>query len=128
MNEDNLQCPVTAKEGADDDIIGKWKLVKAETIKLAYGISIEDYSCNNIIYHFQEDDSLVISGISEGMPGHENGEYSFEFNDAKLYEGIEEEYTVKIEDMSIACSIQDNHMVLNNSFLDGDILYFVRIE
>lgn len=127
-NEDDLQCPVTVKEGADDDVIGKWKLVKATIIKLAYGISTEDYSCSDIVYHFSEDGSLIISGVDDGMSVIGNGEYSFEFKDTKLYEHMEYDYTLEIGQLNIACGIHDNAMILDASPVDGNILYFIRVE
>lgn len=127
-NEDGLQCPVTMQEGADDNVIGKWKLVKASIIKLAHGISTEDYSCNNIIYHFKEDGSLIISGVDEGMHIRGNGVYSFELKDTMLYDHMEYDYTLKIGEIRKACGIHNNAMVLDASPVDGNTLHFFRVE
>ena len=126
LDKDNLQCPVVAKDGPNNDIVGKWKLVKVQPA--FSNPRTEDYSCGNVEYEFQEGGILIVTGSAENIRGYDDGQYSFEFKDIKLHEGIKEKYTVKIDDMSIACGIQDNKMVLNDSFLDGDILYFVRIE
>ena len=128
INENDLQCPVTAKEGSDDDIIDKWKLVKVNIIKLAEEIRMEDYSCDDIIYHFREDRSLLISGVEDGMPVRQNGEYPFELIDSVLYENMDYDYTLKIGSQKIACDIEDNAMILDASPLDGNTLYFVRAE
>lgn len=128
INENELKCPVTAKEGSDDDIIGKWKLVKVNIIKLAEEIRTEDYSCDDIIYHFREDRSLLISGVEDGMPVRQNGEYPFELMDSVLYEHMNYDHTLKIDSLKTACGIEDNAMILDASPLDGNTLYFVRVE
>ena len=127
-NKNQLQCTVTVKKGADDDIIGKWKLVKARIIKLAHDISTEDYSCNDIIYHFKADGSLIISGVDDGMPVMRNGEYAFEFNDTILYDHLEYDHTLKIGKSKKACGIHNNAMTLDASPVDGNTLYFIRVE
>src|SRR5690625_4871784 len=128
INENELQCPVTAKEGSDDDIIGKWKLLEANIIKLAEEIRMEDYSCDDIIYYFREDGSLLISGVEDGMPVRQNGEYSFELKDSVLYKHMNYDHTLKIDSQKIACDMEDNALILDASPLDGNTLYFVRIE
>ncbi len=126
LEEDSLQCPIVAKEGPDNNIVGKWKLVKAKAV--FNNPRTKDYSCSNIEYDFQEGGVLIVTGTSEDNLGYAEGQYPFEFKDTKLYEGIKEEYTVKIEKTSIACGIQNNNMVLDDSSLDGNILYFIRVE
>src|SRR5690625_1434210 len=128
INENELQCPVTIQEGSDDDIMGKWKLIKADITRLAEEIRTEDYSCDDIIYHFREDRSLLISGVEDGMPVQQNGEYSYELIDSILYEHMDYDYTLKIDSQKIACGMEDNAMILDASPLDGNTLYFVRVE
>lgn len=128
INENELQCPVTIQEGSDDDIMGKWKLIKADITRLAEEIRTEDYSCDDIIYYFGEDGSLLISGVEDGMPVQQNGEYSYELIDSILYEHMDYDYTLKIDSQKIACGMEDNAMILDASPLDGNTLYFVRVE
>lgn len=127
VNNDELKCPVTAKEGPDDNIIGKWKFVKTRTAALAAPSKTYDYSCNNVIFHFKEDGLLVISGVSEGIRSFGNGEYSFEFKDVPFFTGMDGTYTITIGYISGACSIQENKMIIDRSPLDGDRQYFVRV-
>src|SRR5690625_7925740 len=103
INENELQCPVTIQEGSDDDIMGKWKLIKADITRLAEEIRTEDYSCDDIIYYFREDGSLLISGVEDGMPVQQNGEYSYELIDSILYEHMDYDYTLKIEIGRASC-------------------------
>lgn len=128
INENELKCPVTIQEGSDDDVMGKWKLVKTDITRLAEEIRTEDYSCDDIIYHFREDSSLLISGVEDGIPVRQNGEYPFELIDSVLYEHMNYDHTLKIGSQKIACGIEDNAMILDASPLDGDTLYFVRVE
>jgi len=131
INNDDLKCPVTAVEGPDDKIIGKWKLVKTRTSGFTQPSRIEDYSCGNIIYHFKQDGSLVVSGVQEGVLSRfENGEYSFVFSAAPISEGMEEKFkfTLEIGLGDIPCYINDNNMAINYLPRDGNGYYFVRVE
>lgn len=121
--EEIVKCTIVAKEGSNDNVIGKWKLVTGETT--FFNPRKEDYSCQDIIYDFREDGTLVISGNNEQLIGYEGGEYTFEFSKIELYEGLN--YSLTIENGSIGCSIEKNHMILDNSPLDGPILHLVRI-
>lgn len=58
-----MACPVVAVSAPDDDITGKWKLVKGQTV--FYEPRTEDYSCSNSVYHFQQDGILTISSDKE---------------------------------------------------------------
>lgn len=122
----DFKCPFESVSGPDDDIVGKWKLVKYKTV--FYNPKTIDYSCESIFYHFQSDGTLIISSDVEDMTSPDAGIYSFEFSLSPLHENLEENYTLKIEQMDWACSIDGNSMVLNNTPLDGPALYFVRIQ
>lgn len=120
-----MKCPVVPKDGPNDDIVGKWKLVGAKQV---FNNPQElDHSCDNIVYHFQKEGILTISGNTEGK-GCDEGDYPFEFKALKLYDEIEESYTLTMGSTDIACDIKENKLILNNSFLDGDILYLIRVE
>lgn len=131
LEKDGLQCPVVAKEGPDDNIVGKWKLVKIQVTSFSPyppPASMIDYSCDNIVYEFQEGGILIVTGAPKDIRSYENGEYPFEFTNTPLNEYAPEKYTLKIKNRGISCGIQDNKMVFNDSDLDGDIVHFVRIE
>lgn len=133
-DELKLKCPFMPKNGADDNVLGKWKLVKGRGSMMApTPAQVQDYSCNNVIYHFQEDGTLHITGVSEGMISYPNGQYFFELKDDQLFEAIEEKYTLELGTTTtaagrVACGIQENIMILNNSFIDGSKLTLYRVE
>lgn len=119
----DLACPIVAVNGADDDIVGKWKLVKGQAV--FYEPRTEDYSCSNIVYHFQEDGQLVISSTIEGFQGFSAGQHNYEFLQAPL---LDHDYTLKIESVKIPCSVSGSSMIVDDSALDGPILHLVRIQ
>jgi|GEM_PF-3851919 hypothetical protein len=41
---------------------------------------VADYSCDNILYSFQEDGKLIIMSDKNDYIGHSTGEYEYEFN------------------------------------------------
>lgn len=124
--ENEQKCTTVAVEGPEDDVVGKWKQVKGKTV--FDKSQIVDYSCNNIIYNFKSDGSLSINSDIDNPIGYNSGEYIYEFSQHSLYENIDENYTLKIDNSNWACSISGSNMVLNNAPLDGPILYFVRIK
>lgn len=124
--DEALRCPVEAVNGANDNITGKWKLVKAKAV--FRDPRTEDYSCNDIVYDFRADGMLVISGTTKNPIGYDEGQYAYEFSIGKLYQEAEEDYTLKIGNTSLACNIEENQLVINESPLDGPILHLVRVE
>lgn len=124
--DESPKCPVSAVNGANDNVIGKWKLIKAKVV--FKNQETEDYSCDDIIYDFQDDGVLLISGSSDKAIGYQEGQYMYEFTTERLFEGLEEGYTISINNRKIATGIKNNQLVLNDSPLDGPILYFVRVE
>lgn len=69
----DLKCPVSPICGKKDDIVGKWKLVKAQS-KRPIEPSKIDYSCEEIIYEFRTDKILV---ISSNIDRHFDGEHEY---------------------------------------------------
>lgn len=121
-------CPVAAVSGSDDDVVGKWQLVKVHTVFTIEGDKIADHSCNNTVYDFQKDGILIISSDREEYQDTSIGEYNYEFKLQPLYENYGLSYTLKIEHMEYACGISEDNMTLDSSPLDGPVLYFVRIQ
>lgn len=115
-----MACPVVAVSGPDDDITGKWKLVKGQTV--FYEPRTEDYSCSNIVYHFQQDGIVTISSDKEDYSPDSS---AYEFEQISLYT---HDFTLKIGNIEYGCSISEGKMILDNSQLDGPIRYFVRIQ
>jgi hypothetical protein len=125
--EESLRCPVAAVDGVDDSVLGKWRLVKARIV--FRDPRTEDYSCEGILYDFRADGTLTVSGGSSvDAPGYEEGQYTYTFTAGKLFEHLEEAYTLSINDSKFASGINDNRLVLNASPLDGPILYLVRVQ
>lgn len=116
----DMACPIVAVIGADDDIVGKWKLVKGQTV--FYEPRTEDYSCSDIVYHFQQDGILTISSVKEDYSPDPS---AYEFDQISLYA---HEFTLKIGNRKYGCSISEGRMILDGSPLDGPIRYFVRIQ
>jgi hypothetical protein len=120
--KDEQECSTVAVNGNKDDIAGKWKLIKGEEVY--YNPRTVNYSCNNVIYHFQSDDILIITSDIGDIIGFEHGQYSYEFS---LTEN-KENYTLKIGHLQGGCVISSTNLNINYSSLDGPILNFVRIQ
>lgn len=113
--------------GCSDDyestnVVGKWKLEKAETV--FYNPQLYNYSQNNIIYEFKSNGILIISSDIDDYIGDMPGEYTYDSVSAK---NENEPNTLIFNDSSWWYSISEKEMILDNSPLDGPILYFVRI-
>ncbi len=122
--DDGQRCRVEAKQGSDDDIVGAWKLVQGQTV--FYEPKTTDYSCDNVIYEFQENGTLAISSNTSNLTGLEAGNYTYELlNESFLESG---EFTLQIEGSIQGCKISTDAMILNSAPLDGPILNFVRIR
>ncbi len=76
--DENQKCNLLAIKGPIDNIVGKWKQVRVERIPEEYSMTV-DYSCNNIIYSFQEDGKLVVMSDKIEYIGHSTREYEYEF-------------------------------------------------
>ena len=115
-----------------NSIIGEWKLVKAEQ----YGINslgnselyITDYTSQNVIYSFQTNNFLKISG-GENI-GYSNGEFSYEFKKGYLSDfpmGEDSKLDlVIIHSTKWIFNYSKFQMTLNNSYIDGPTLTFEK--
>lgn len=59
-----LDCHSNSVIGMKNSIVGKWKLVEhlfGYMSQPEVSGSVHDYSCNNIIYHFKEDGTLIVN-------------------------------------------------------------------
>ena len=123
----SIACQVVPVAGANDDITGKWKLVKGRT--LFYEPRTEDFSCNDIVYHFQADGKLTISRDIEDLMGFSAGQHTYEFEHQPLFvEYSELGYTLKIEKIKSLCGISGGSMIIDRSPFDGPILHLIRIQ
>jgi hypothetical protein len=125
LPQSELNCHVEAVEGSEGDVVGKWKMVKRETIRLVSGeIEVRDYSCDNIIYYFRADGVLEINNNVGGWR-YETGIYSYELIPSAENE---DQINLHIGDFKWPFKIGKSEMTLNMSHVDGPIFLFLRIE
>lgn len=119
-----LRCQVVAVDGLEDDVVGKWKMVRRETV--FFNPETTDHSCDNVIYHFRKDGILEVSSNIGGVEHTSgNGEYAFELIPSNQHEN---KFVLKIGHLNWSCDIEGNKMVLSRVSTDGPILNFLRIE
>jgi hypothetical protein len=121
----DITCPISVNKGDDRSVIGSWKLVKSETVFMSK--TNEDYSCNDIIYNFKSNGTLNITSDINNYIGDKQGSYKYSFSTSQLYNGGNQPYTLKINQRAVACSISQGVMTLDDSPLDGPIIYLVRL-
>ena len=110
-----------------DDVAGKWKLAGMRTFNMRTGkMKVVDHSCDNVVYHFQDNDNLTITntGDEELYP---SGDYTYNLSLEPFHETMEG-FTLKIGNTSWPCYIYSDRMTLDSSPVDGPTLYFVRIN
>lgn len=118
-------CPVDAVEGQENEIVGKWKMVWQRP---GFSNDYTDYSCNNTMYHFKPDGILEVSNDVEGV-GYSTGDYSYEFVSDPYNSGVADVRGLKISgSLPWGYQIEATTMMLDLSFLDGPLKYFIRIE
>lgn len=80
-----LDCSSKSIKGANNSIVGKWKLVEHTIIlgnmQQPENGSVYDYSCSNIIYHFKEDRTLTVSSDHIDFP---SGQCEYQFSSSSL--------------------------------------------
>lgn len=108
-------------------IIGEWKLVQIEQNFMSpEGIkkSTTDYSSKNVIYNFQKNNLLKVSG-GENF-GYSNGEYPYEFKKDYLSGSPSAEETkinlVIINDSKWVFNFSGSQITLSKAYVDGPTL------
>lgn len=106
-------------------IIGRWKLLEARYYGFQ-GESTIDYSNNNIIYSFQANDILVVSGGDNA--GYANGEYQYFYGEGYLGDLAEGKpiLIVEINDTKWEFDLSNGKMTLGQAYVDGPNLLFQR--
>lgn len=126
ISNESLKCNVKAKEGSSSDLTGNWKLVKGK--RVYYEPMTYDYSCKDIYYAFSSEGILTITGNSNQEIGYPNGTYEYNFQKVPAENDGHLPYVISINGKSIPSEVVNNILEINNSSLDGEILYLVRIE
>ncbi|MFC4872722.1 hypothetical protein [Negadavirga shengliensis] len=127
--EPHMECEVEPVAGDDNDVTGTWKLVIGEHVFDPAAPRMEDYSCDNIIYHFRDDGLLSISSDVEDHLG--------AFGDGQPYELVEDTiyatdgFLLKLgsgsSTINYLCSILEGVMELDDRPLEGPLLTLVRV-
>ena len=125
-----LDCPVESINGSKKSIVGKWKLVREYGGLRMEGPLNEDYSCNMIVYHFRSNGKVEINSDIEY---YNSGVHPYALNtsppdDKYFYERFGLSWMGYSSETP--CDIIDNGrvLVLNSTYLDGTIRFFVRIK
>jgi hypothetical protein len=107
----------------NDANIGEWKLIEG---RINFSPSPEppiDYSKENIIYNFQANGILLVSGGDNiGIP---NGEYEYVFGEDYLG-GQEKIPIIEIEGSKWVHTMENEQMTLTTNFMDGPTLLFEK--
>lgn len=106
---------------------GTWKLIEARIINFSTNPTI-DYSNKNIVYNFQANGILLVTGGDNA--GYPNGEYEYVFGKDYLggapSPGEEKILLVKINDSKWTYDLTNRKMTLGKSYVDGADLIFER--
>jgi len=126
--EGELRCPVEALSGTRDDVAGKWKLVRGEILpSTSPEVISEDYSCDNIIFHFGEDGSLVITSDVEDYIGIIPEEYRYELGEQTYIQDEEPLHILILADQSYFGTFSESEMKIWVNPIDYRALYHSEI-
>ena len=126
--------PTPPKEPTDDDkiedeyekLIGKWKPVKKTRVFCC--LDTFDLSQYNIIWEFQSNGILTISGMTEDINNAslENGEYPYAIIPNRFRDNPP--YLLELLYFEFYYYISSDELEINGSYCDGHILNLVKIE
>jgi len=120
---------MTCSDDPENSIIGEWKLVKTQVNHSVIGSYIIDNSQDNIIYEFQKDGTLIISGNIDDAE-FDKGEYAYKFETRTEGESglnLMIYFTGSVYGTRYPYCISKNLMIFNFSTLDGDTMYFKKL-
>ncbi len=120
-----ISCSKNDDSNSENEIVGKWKLIRAEF----YGFEGENsinYSNKDIIYNFKSNGTLKVTG--EENAGYPSGEYEYFFGKDYLGGSTNDPQTllVKINNTKWIYNFKDGEMTLGQSYVDGPNLIFER--
>ncbi len=120
-------CERNEIEINNNSIIGEWKLVQIDQYVMnpsGAKLSTTDYSSKNVIYNFQKNNLLKVSG-GENF-GYSNGEYPYEFKKDYLSGFPSPEETkinlVIINDSKWVFNYSGSQITLSKAYVDGPTL------
>ncbi|MFD1164534.1 hypothetical protein ACFQ2C_02840 [Sphingobacterium daejeonense] len=120
-------CERNEIEINNNSIIGEWKLVQIDQYVMnpsGANLSTTDYSSKNVIYNFQKNNLLKVSG-GENF-GYSNGEYPYEFKKDYLSGFPSPEDTkinlVIINDSKWVFNYSGSQITLSIAYVDGPTL------
>ena len=113
-----------------DQIIGQWKLIRE---KNPWGdANSYDYSNDNIVYNFQSNGNLVVTGNENNKGYYKNGEHNYVFEEDYLSNSYNpnkpKKWLVKIDSFEWTHKSQNNLMEIGQSYVDGNDYCFERIN
>jgi len=110
---------------ANNQIIGEWKLTEAQIFNFNGQFST-DYSNDNLIYNFQSNSILKVTGGQNF--GYPDGEYDYFFGEDYLGGGTNEPKVllVKINESKWTYNLTNGKMTLGKSYVDGPDLILER--
>lgn len=113
-----------------NSVQGDWKLEEARFYGLEGGTSsdgIIDYSNQNIVYSFQQNGTLLVTGTGGSNVGYSNGIYLYNFGlDHLTFDDNNQIPLVKINDSKWIYEKINQKMILKQSYVDGPDLVFVK--
>ncbi|WP_156101169.1 hypothetical protein [Salegentibacter sp. Hel_I_6] len=120
-----ISCSKNDDSNSDNEIVGNWKLMRAEF----YGFEGENsinYSDKDIIYNFKSNGTLKVTG--EENAGYPSGEYEYFFGKDYLGGNTNDPKTllVKINTSKWIYNFIDGEMILGQSYVDGPNLVFKK--
>ena len=110
----------------DIPLIGSWELIRVEYFNETFGLRVFDHCDDNITYTFESNGVLTVASNPNlvrfaGMYKYEFGKFS-----PSCLEGDPKELLVKIDGQKWLYFLNNGIMVLDQSDVDGPILYFKR--
>jgi hypothetical protein len=108
-------------------IIGKWRLTIGRSSGFMFSPVIVDYSQYNIVYEFKEEGILIISAKTGAPTFPDVGEHLYSIVDNEYgFPGLP--YGLKIGNWESWYQISSERMIIDDSPVDGGVMYFVRIN
>lgn len=124
--DEKPNCPIDKTNGDPKSVLGTWQLVSRSFLVLETGKeTTQDFSCDNITYTFLENGNFVVKGFNPEMPMFSNLTYDFNYGEKLADFGNS---TLLLSNFDYPCLVEKDKMVLNSTYVDGQILIFYRVD